>query len=150
VSRWTQAWLSGASAAADEPSETPQGYRGERLGLPESGPGSAAGFGSRALAIMVDWLPCSVAAQLLTANPAFSALALFAALTALTIAIWGRTPGHAVAGLRVAQLDGARAAFGAAVIRTVLLCLLLPPLVYDIDGRGLHDKAVGTVVLRTR
>jgi uncharacterized RDD family membrane protein YckC len=118
--------------------------------LPEAGPGSAAGFGPRALAILVDWLPCSIAAQLLTDNPAFSALALFAALTALSIGVWGRTPGHALAGLRVAQLDGRRAGFGAAVIRTVLLCLLIPPLVYDVDGRGLHDRAAATVVLRTR
>jgi uncharacterized RDD family membrane protein YckC len=75
---------------------------------------------------------------------------LFAALTALSIGVWGRTPGHALAGLRVAQLDGRRAGFGAAVIRTVLLCLLIPPLVYDVDGRGLHDRAAATVVLRTR
>jgi uncharacterized RDD family membrane protein YckC len=99
---------------------------------------------------MIDWLPCAVAAQLLTANPAFSALALFAALTALSIGVAGRTAGHAVAGLRVALLDGRRAGFGAGVIRTVLLCLVIPPVVYDSDGRGLHDRAVGTIVLRTR
>jgi uncharacterized RDD family membrane protein YckC len=118
--------------------------------LPETGPGSAAGFGSRILAIMMDWLPCTVAAQLFTTNPAFSALALFAAVTALSIGIAGRTPGHAVAGLRVALLDGRRAGFGAGVIRTVLLCLLIPPVVYNADGCGLHDRAVGTIVLRTR
>jgi uncharacterized RDD family membrane protein YckC len=109
-----------------------------------------AGFGPRILALVIDWLPCSVAAQLFTANPAFSALALFAAVTALSIAVAGRTPGHAVAGLRVALLDGRAPGVGPAVIRTVLLCLLLPPVVYDADGRGLHDRAAGTVVLRTR
>jgi uncharacterized RDD family membrane protein YckC len=36
------------------------------------------------------------------------------------------------------------------VIRTVLLCLVIPPVVYDADGRGLHDRAAGTIVLRTR
>lgn len=99
---------------------------------------------------MIDWLPCSVAAQFLTKNPAFSALALFAAITTLSIGIAGRTLGHAVAGLRVALLDGRRAGFSAAVTRTVLLCLLIPPVVYDIDGRGLHDRAAGTVILSTR
>lgn len=118
--------------------------------MAEHGPGSAAGFGPRILAIMIDWLPCAVAAQLLTSNPAFSALALFAAMTALSIGIAGRTPGHAAAGLRVALLDGSRAGFGTGVIRTVLLCLVIPPVVYDADGRGLHDRAVGTIVLRTR
>jgi uncharacterized RDD family membrane protein YckC len=99
---------------------------------------------------VIDWLPCAVAAQLLTSNPAFSALALFAAVTAVSIGIAGRTPGHAVAGLRVAFLDGRRVGFGAGVIRTVLLCLVIPPMVYNADGRGLHDRAAGTVVLRTR
>ncbi len=99
---------------------------------------------------MIDWFPCAVAAQLLTGNPAFSALALFAAVTALSIGVAGRTAGHAAAGLRVALLDGRRAGFGAGVIRTVLLCLVIPPVVYDSDGRGLHDRAVGTIVLRTR
>jgi hypothetical protein len=45
---------------------------------------------------------------------------------------------------------GHRAGFGAAVIRTVLLCLLIPPLVYNTDNRGLHDRAANTIVLRTR
>ncbi|MGH3786092.1 MAG: RDD family protein [Pseudonocardiaceae bacterium] len=148
MTRWMQSWLSGPPRLPENNSAQP--YRGERLGLPETGPGSVAGFGSRILAITVDWLPCSVAAQLLTVNPAFSALALFAALTALSIALLGRTPGHAVAGLRVAQLDGRPAGFAPAVLRTVLLCLVIPPLVCDADGRSLHDRVAGTIVLRTR
>ena len=68
----------------------------------------------------------------------------------LSVGIAGRTVGHAVAGLRVALLDRRRAGFGAAVIRTVLLCLVIPPVVYNADGRGLHDRAAGTIVLRTR
>jgi uncharacterized RDD family membrane protein YckC len=141
---------------ADQPPEDPQAgpggqdYPGQRLGLPEHGPGSAGGFGPRILALFIDWLPCSVAAQLLTKNPAFSALVLFAAITVFSVGLAGRTAGHAVAGLRVALLDGRRAGFPAAVIRTVLLCLLIPPVVYDTDGRGLHDRAAGTIVLRTR
>lgn len=153
VSRWTQSWLTGPAEQVPENPTTDTdgpGYPGQRLGLPERGPGSAAGFGPRIVAIVIDWLPCSVAAQLLTKNPAFSALALFAAITVLSIAIAGRTVGHAAAGLRVALLDGRRAGFGAAVIRTVLLCLLIPPVVYNIDGRGLHDRTAGTIVLRTR
>jgi uncharacterized RDD family membrane protein YckC len=152
VSRWTQTWLSGPPGSPEDPAADTGGqhYPGQRLGLPKQGPGSAAGFGPRILAIVIDWLPCAVAAQLLTSNPAFSALALFAAVTAASIGIAGRTPGHAVAGLRVALLDGRRAGFGAGVIRTVLLCLVIPPVVYNADGRGLHDRAVGTIVLRTR
>jgi uncharacterized RDD family membrane protein YckC len=137
VSRWTQSWLTGPTEQLPEiPTTDTDGpdYPGQRLGLPERGPGSAAGFGPRILAIIIDWLPCSVAAQLFTKNPAFSALTLFAIVTVVSIAIAGRR----------------RAGFGAAVIRTVLLCLLIPPVVYNLDGRGLHDRAAGTIVLRTR
>ena len=145
MDRWTQTWLSRPDGGGPV-----QDYRGQRLGLPERGPGSVAGFGSRFAAIAVDWLPCAAVAGLLTVNPAFSTLALFAALTALSVGLTGRSPGHAALTLRVATLDGKRAGFGAAVIRTVLLCLAVPPLVYNSDGRGLHDRAAGTIVLRTR
>jgi uncharacterized RDD family membrane protein YckC len=153
VSRWTQTWLTGRP---EQPSDNPevsdngQDYPGQQLGLPEHGPGSAGGFGPRILALVIDWLPCSIAAQLLTKNPALSALVLFAAVTVLSVGIAGRTVGHAAAGLRVALLDGRRAGFTAAVIRTMLLCLVIPPVVYNADGRGLHDRAAGTIVLRTR
>jgi uncharacterized RDD family membrane protein YckC len=153
VSRWTRTWLTGLSGYPDEDHSAGGGagdYPGQRLGLPERGLGSAAGFGPRILAIIIDWLPCLLAAQLLTKNPASSALALFAAITVLSLGIAGRTVGHAVAGLRVALLDGRRPGFGPAVIRTVLLCLVIPPVVYNVDGRGLHDRAAGTIVLRTR
>jgi uncharacterized RDD family membrane protein YckC len=32
----------------------------------------------------------------------------------------------------------------------VLLLLFIPALIWDRDGRGLHDRAAGTVVLHTR
>jgi uncharacterized RDD family membrane protein YckC len=149
VSRWTGSWLSGPGVEADSDADDQQ-WRGERLGLPADGPGSVAGFGRRLGAIFVDWLPCAIAAQLLTTNPGISALAIFALLTVVSVTAFGRTPGHAVAGIRVAMLDGARPGFGAAVIRTVLLCLAVPALITNVDGRGLHDRASGTVVVHTR
>lgn len=148
MSRWTQTWLSGPSAEGDD--GTQQGYRGQRLGLPERGQESVAGFGPRIVAIVADWLPCYVIAQLFTGNPATSTLAIFALLTTVSVALAGRSPGHALVGLRVAMLDGQRAGLAAGVVRTVLLCLVIPPLVYNTDGRGLHDRAAGTIVLRTR
>jgi hypothetical protein len=36
----------------------------------------------------------------------------------------------------------------AGVVRTVLLCLVLPAVVWDSSGRGLHDVAAGTVIVR--
>jgi uncharacterized RDD family membrane protein YckC len=45
---------------------------------------------------------------------------------------------------------GGRATFGQALTRTILLCLFVPAIIWDRDGRGLHDKVPNTVVVRTR
>lgn len=147
----TGSWLSGPSAAAD-PDGHPaqQEWRGQRLGLPEDGPGSLAGPGRRVLALLIDWLPCSIAAQLLTRNPALTALVLFAVLSVITLTVVGRTPGQAALGLRVSRMDGTPPGFGRAVIRTVLLCVVIPAVIWDADGRGMHDKPIDCMVVRTR
>jgi uncharacterized RDD family membrane protein YckC len=140
-------WVSESAETGAAAAET-QEWRGQRLGLPRNGAGSVAGFGRRIVALVVDWLPCTALAQLLTENPAWSALVFFALLTVASVAIFGRTPGHAVAGIRVATLDGGIPSLGAAVVRTALICLaLIPAVIYNVDGRGLHDRAAGTVVL---
>jgi uncharacterized RDD family membrane protein YckC len=36
------------------------------------------------------------------------------------------------------------------VLRTVLLLLLVPAVIWDRDGRGLHDKVSGTLLVRVR
>ncbi|MCU1514874.1 MAG: hypothetical protein JWO10_1964, partial [Microbacteriaceae bacterium] len=33
-------------------------------------------------------------------------------------------------------------------LRTVLLSLVIPAVIWDLDQRGLHDKAAGTVLVR--
>ena len=35
-----------------------------------------------------------------------------------------------------------------ALARTVLLCLVIPAVVWDSDGRGLHDRVAGTAIVR--
>ena len=37
---------------------------------------------------------------------------------------------------------------GRAVARTVLLVMLLPAVIWDRDGRGLHDRLTDTAVVR--
>lgn len=152
MSRWTGAWLSGLGPRADANADAgdQQRWRGQRLGLPASGPGSVAGFGRRLGAIFVDWVPCALAAWLFTTNPGLSALVIFALATTVSVVAFGRTSGHAVAGIRVAMLDGSRPGLGPALIRTLLICLVVPALLTNADGRGLHDLAAGTIVLRIR
>jgi uncharacterized RDD family membrane protein YckC len=52
-------------------------------------------------------------------------------------------------GLRVVRLGaGGRLGLLRAILRFALLCLLIPAVITDRDGRGLHDKAAGTAVVR--
>ena len=53
----------------------------------------------------------------------------------------------AAAGRRRA-LDGRPVSLLVALLRTLLICLVVPPVIYNRDRRGLHDLAAGTVTVR--
>jgi uncharacterized RDD family membrane protein YckC len=130
-----------------------QRVRGASLGLPADGPGSLASFGSRLGAFLVDALGSALVAGLITAPdlPGNWALLAFAVVTVLTLALFGQTPGMRLLGLRLAHpRPGQRLAPWRAVVRTALLCLLVPALLVDADGRGLHDRLTDTAVVRDR
>jgi uncharacterized RDD family membrane protein YckC len=145
-------WLSGPRAAAEE-AGVDFGYRGEQLGLPEEGPGSIARPGRRLGALAVDWgLSLLIAYGLITqsyneAAQIWAPLFMFA-LMVLTVGTVGFTPGKRLLGLRVLALDTGRVSPWRAVLRTVLLFLAIPALIWDRDGRGLHDRLAGTVEVR--
>ena len=133
----------------DPPSQ--QRVRGASLGLPGDGAGSLASFGTRIGAFLVDALGSALVAGLFTAPdlPGNWSLAAFAAVTAVTLIAFGQTPGMRLLGLRLAHpRQGQRLAPWRAVVRTALLCLLVPALVVDSDGRGLHDKLTDTAVVQ--
>ncbi len=152
-------WLSGPRAAA-EAAGVDLGYRGQRLGLPETGPGSVAGFGRRLAALFVDWFASIAVTSLIGGplsggalvygTPDFSlvVLAVFAIQTAVLVWLTGASFGHRLLGLRVASLVGRPVGLLRSGVRTVLLCLLVPAVIWDRDGRGMHDRAVATVVVR--
>ncbi len=141
-------------APTSEPS-----YRGERLGLPASGPGSLATFGRRVIALLID-LACAyviayaffpdinVEEGLRFANPIASNL-IFIIVQILFIPTIGGSPGHRLLGMRVMRVDGAWTGLWRPIVRTILLVLVIPAVVWDGDGRGLHDKAAGTVLVRS-
>jgi uncharacterized RDD family membrane protein YckC len=125
--------------------------RGASLGLPREGPGSLASFSTRVVAFLVDAVGSALVAGLFTAPdlPGNWALVAFAVVTVLTLAVFGQTPGMRLRGLRLAHpRPGQRLALWRAVVRTALLCLLVPALLVDADGRGLHDRLTDTAVVR--
>ncbi|WP_327131781.1 RDD family protein [Streptomyces sp. NBC_01343] len=145
-------WLSGPRAAAEDMG-VDFGYRGERLGLPQEGPGSVARFGRRLGGLAIDWIGCQVIAfGLITHGNAAATgnwtLALFVVLSILTVGTVGFTPGKRLVGLRVVAEDGGRLGFGRVVLRTLLLALVIPALIWDRDGRGLHDRLARAVQVR--
>ena len=136
-------WLSGPT-----PARTESQYPGQRLGLPESGPGSVAGVGRRLGALVIDWL-LSEAIAWGVFHDQFLTLAVFAAEVYLLTALTGFTVGKRLLGLRVVRLDGKPVGFLWSLVRTLLFLAVIPPLIMDGDLRGLHDKAANTVVIRT-
>ena len=127
--------------------------RGASLGLPADGPGSLASFGTRVVAYFVDAIAAALIAGLFTAPelPGHWSLLSFALLYAGTLLAFGQTPGMRLLGLRLAHpRQGERLALWRAVVRTALLMLLVPALVVDADGRGLHDRLTDTAVVLER
>lgn len=130
------------------------GYRGRRLGLPETGPGSIARPGRRIAALFIDWALCMVIAYgLLSGGKMQSAsnwaLLVFAVLSVLTVGTVGCTPGKRLLGLRVVATNSGRLSLPRVVLRTALLVVVVPAVIWDRDGRGLHDRLSRSVQVRS-
>ncbi|QLD12977.1 RDD family protein [Microbacterium oleivorans] len=134
-------------------------YPGERLGRPERGTGSVARLGRRLAALAIDYAAATVIATAFFgfdqfALPAeagltqFAPIAVFAALQVIFIPLIAGSPGHRVVGLRLELLHGGWTGLWRPIVRTLLLVVVLPAVVFDADQRGLHDKAAGTILVR--
>ncbi|WP_299932519.1 RDD family protein [uncultured Nocardioides sp.] len=112
----------------------------------------SAPWGRRILALFVDWITCLavveglVAAGVIGGNPnGLGTLALFVLESALFTALAGGSFGKLATRIRVVRRDGSGQppSLLRALLRSVLVALLIPPLL-TFDGRGLHDVAAGT------
>ncbi len=129
---------------------------GVRLGLPADGPGSVAGTGLRIAAFIVDGIVANLVAgvpylfgvRYSTSDRGWIVLGAFLLVELILDTIYGQTLGKRMLGIRVIRVDGSGlASFPWILLRTVLLGVLVPAVVWDRDRRGLHDKAAGTVVV---
>ena len=151
-------WLEGTS---------PQPSAGS--GLPADGVGSPARFGRRLAALVVDWVACLLISSIFFHDPhavlpvvsgdSTATVAIFAVENVLLVGLLGHTLGHRLLGLRVRRFvvhadgtalpdDGRAPGLGRAAVRTLLLCLVVPPAIQDDEGRGLHDRSAGTAIVR--
>jgi uncharacterized RDD family membrane protein YckC len=121
-----------------------------------------ASWGRRILALFVDWVASTLAVIAVigledytdTGNTSgFIVLGVFVLESALGTALVGGSFGQVATRLRVVPADGSPGNVDPlrALARQVLIALVIPPLVYRSDGRGLHDIAAGsaTVTIQT-
>ena len=135
----------------NEPAE--QRWPGERLGLPESGPRSLARPGRRIAALAIDWaIASAISIAFFASGPwqtdGFITLALFAGIQLLFLLVLNGGIGHLLLGMRVVPQVPGRLAPWRALVRTVLVCLFVPAVIWDADQRGLHDRLAGTLLVR--
>jgi uncharacterized RDD family membrane protein YckC len=117
-----------------------------------------ASWARRILALVVDWFASTFVVILLlggveewsgSRSAGFYVLAVFVLESAIFCALSGGSFGQVATRLRVVREDGDPRPIGPlqALVRQVLIALVIPPLVYRPDGRGLHDVAAGSAVV---
>jgi uncharacterized RDD family membrane protein YckC len=120
-----------------------------------------ARWGRRILALVVDWFACTLVVILLLGgvehwagdrSAGIYVLGVFVVESAVFMALSGGSFGQLATRLRVVrvdrdQLEPRPLPVHLALVRQALVALVIPPLVYRSDGRGLHDLAVGSAVV---
>ncbi|WP_313549606.1 RDD family protein [Corynebacterium sp.] len=150
-------WLDGPDIPGENDFGEVGRYPGENLGLPESGPGALASVSRRAGGVLIDWLLCLLIASVLTrfthilGGTSTATFILWVLLGIISGIVFARTPGMAILGMGVARLDvpGATVGIWRGIVRTLLTACLFPAAMVDADGRGIHDRATGTAVIRS-
>jgi uncharacterized RDD family membrane protein YckC len=115
-----------------------------------------ASWGRRALALAVDWAASTLVVVFLIGlggwledpQSGFYTLLVFALESAVLTALVGGSFGKLATRLRVVrEADGGRLDLLRSLLRSAMVCLVIPPLVFRPDGRGLHDVVVGSVTV---
>lgn len=122
---------------------------------PRALPFETASWARRALALVIDWLACSLAVAGVVGWHTFTTpgseakawvLPVYVVETVLLTALAGGSFGKLVTRLRTVRVDGDPRPLDPvrALARQILVALVIPPLIFRPDGRGLHDLAAGT------
>jgi uncharacterized RDD family membrane protein YckC len=122
---------------------------------------SVAPMSRRLVALIADWLLCSLIVSSVTGHILFGnaqdphyfaaqygTLVLYTFEVYLLTAVSGLTVGKRLLGIRAIRTDGSAPGFKWAALRTILLLFIIPACITDRDLRGLHDRAADTIVVR--
>nr|WP_255669850.1 RDD family protein [Aeromicrobium wangtongii] len=111
-------------------------------------------------ALLIDWIVAALSAVAIAgvnyppapldqdASQTFIIIGFFILEVGLLSGLLGRSIGKRVMGLRLENRNGQPIGVPRALLRTALLCLVLPAIVMTEDKRGLHDLAAGSRVVR--
>ncbi|WP_455905631.1 RDD family protein [Microbacterium sp.] len=127
--------------------------------MPQTGTGSIARPGRRIGALLIDYIAATIIATGFLgydqfALPAeagltmFAPMGVFALLQILFIPTAGGSPGHRILGMRVVRLGGGWVGVWRPIVRTLLIVVVIPAVIWDADQRGVHDKVTGLVLIR--
>ncbi len=119
-----------------------------------------ASWPRRVLALVVDWAASTLVVVANAGLDWYSTsrtsgvadLGVYVVESGLLTALAKGSFGQLATGLRVVRMSGDPRPLNllAALGRSVLIALVIPPLVFRPDGRGLHDLAVGSVTVPVR
>lgn len=107
-------------------------------------------LGRRFGALLIDWVLCVMLAELFSdpLRDGWPPVVVLIALYGVFLGLFTQTPGMWASQVRcVSYPDGRRIGIPRALLRGVLLCLVVPPLVMDGLRRGWHDRLAGSVVV---
>lgn len=107
-------------------------------------------WGRRVGAIIIDWLASLSVSFVFFPDSALATLLIFAGSTFLLQATLGTTIGHWVVGVGTRTAEGRMPGLARAAVRTLALCLVVPPVVVDAHGRGLHERWSQTHIVALR
>ncbi|WP_229072339.1 RDD family protein [Actinoplanes sp. DH11] len=113
----------------------------------------SAGLGPRLAAILIDWVLCLLIGSLYAtpAEAAWPPVVILVVANTLFLGLFGQTPGMRLMRIQCAAYPaGGVIGLRNALIRSVLLGLFIPALIMDGQGRGLHDRAAGSIVAAAR
>ena len=116
-----------------------------------------ASWGRRIVALFVDWTASTLVVVAVMGPAGWSesrssglyTMGVFILESTVLTALVGGSFGKLATGLRVVRVDGSGQPLDLlrSLVRVVLICLVVPPVVYRPDGRGLHDIAVGSATV---
>jgi uncharacterized RDD family membrane protein YckC len=123
-------------------------WPGKKFGLPPEGKRSTPTYLRRVLGLAIDWgIAVAVSIVFFDYNGLWT-LAIFILLQMLGGLLLAGSPGHLLTGMRIAPIRGGALGIFPPLIRPLLVALVIPAVMVDEDQRGIHDRLVGTILVR--